>query len=776
MYHPPPQSPFNPSHTWFKLPAHSSAFIDKSIEDGDKIILPPTVLSALLARFRERLPHPLIFELNNNAVARSSHCGVLEFSSPDNKAYLPHWMMENLMLGEGRELRLRVKDLPKTLEVRLQPVEWAFTELPTPKESLEYALRKFTALTVGDTIRIGHGAGGKVYHLQVKALQPVTTNPAAGSVVNTSVSVEFEPPLEEAKKGELVEEVQLDAPVQGEVQAEAYHYYRVKPSAEQGVKVQCTASSGAPDVYASLIHAKPSLGHSEWRTSPHSPTTLTILPSDPALASTSSSPWLYLSVHAYKKAAAYQLHVSTFTPPTSSFSSSLSSSASSSSSSALSSSASSTATSASPSSASHAMPSSSGTVLGSSSLSSSSSSSLSSLASSPSPDTKLCSNCRQYIAVKQYSIHSIQCPRNNVFCEQCDHTIRRSEAATHSHCPTCNVVVHPDELAKHVDLLHSSSLQCPQCGEAGIAAEAMATHLAELCLMRLLVCHYCQMQLPAKDLDEHLAYEAARSVQCELCQANVPRKKLNNHLAAVHGINPSLRPGDRSSMGRAIPAAFIASSSSSSSSSATSAASSAVTSAVTSATPSARSSTRSSLIRGRGTEDDDISRALRQSRRDAGLPDEDADDDAVLQQVLRQSAMEAEKKGGEGEGGGGRGGGGGGGEADGDGLMSPRAMSEGLTAEEDADADDFAVDDEDLGADDWGDDGAGSVAAEEAADGAGVGAIAPAPASTPASSSLATVNGGGRRGERAMCPYCTEEFDSYDALTEHMLTCEAMED
>jgi hypothetical protein len=163
-----------------------------------------------------------------------------------------------------------------------------------------------------------------------------------------------------------------------------------------------------------------------------------------------------------------------------------------------------------------------------------------------------------------------------------------------------------------------------------------------------------------------------------------------------------------------------------------------------------------------------MARVLRESRRAAGLPEEEAEDEeAQLQRILRESAMEAEKKQGEG------------GEGEGADVLSPRALSDGLTGEEGEEGEEaFADEDEDLmgEADDWGEDGAESVgaggdAAEEA------GAIAPAPA--PAASTTATAtsaNGASRRSERSMCPYCLREFADYEALIAHMQTCEDMED
>lgn len=53
------------------------------------------------------------------------------------------------------------------------------------------------------------------------------------------------------------------------------------------------------------------------------------------------------------------------------------------------------------------------------------------------PDAKLCDNCRSYISSKTYMTHSIQCPRLNVWCDECKSVIKRTEKEKHVHCQMC---------------------------------------------------------------------------------------------------------------------------------------------------------------------------------------------------------------------------------------------------------------------------------------------------------------------------------------------------
>lgn len=96
------------------------------LEFGDKVILPQDAFREISAL---KLPYPLTFEIQNErrkaagvadkhgvtAARPKQFCGVLEFSAPAEQAYLPFWMMQNLLLREGG--RVVLKSVPK---VRVQ--------------------------------------------------------------------------------------------------------------------------------------------------------------------------------------------------------------------------------------------------------------------------------------------------------------------------------------------------------------------------------------------------------------------------------------------------------------------------------------------------------------------------------------------------------------------------------------------------------------------------------------------------------------------------------
>jgi hypothetical protein len=85
------------------LRAYPVSFIDKpQLENGDKIILPPSALDALT---QMQVSYPMLFQLESSA-GRITHCGVMEFIAEEGFAYLPYWMMQNIAVSEGELIKV----------------------------------------------------------------------------------------------------------------------------------------------------------------------------------------------------------------------------------------------------------------------------------------------------------------------------------------------------------------------------------------------------------------------------------------------------------------------------------------------------------------------------------------------------------------------------------------------------------------------------------------------------------------------------------------------
>ncbi|CAN0165515.1 unnamed protein product [Scytosiphon promiscuus] len=156
------------------------------LEAGDKILLPSSALDALA---RQQVEYPMLFELSNPSQGSRTHCGVLEFSAPEGSCYIPHWMMQNLLLEAGSLLTVKNVSLPKGTFVKFQPQSVDFLDISNPRAVLETTMRHFSCLTEGDVICLPYN--DRKYELAVKELKPAK----AVGIVETDLNVDFDAPV-----------------------------------------------------------------------------------------------------------------------------------------------------------------------------------------------------------------------------------------------------------------------------------------------------------------------------------------------------------------------------------------------------------------------------------------------------------------------------------------------------------------------------------------------------------------------------------------------------
>ena len=153
--------PFNNQYKCFSvalLPGNERTDVEK----GGKIIMPPSALDQLT---RLNIVYPMLFKLTNKKTKRETHCGVLEFVADEGKAYLPFWMMRNLMMNEGDMIGIESVSLPVATFSKFQPSSPEFLDISNPKAVLENTLRNFACLTTGDVIAIKYN--DKTFELTV---------------------------------------------------------------------------------------------------------------------------------------------------------------------------------------------------------------------------------------------------------------------------------------------------------------------------------------------------------------------------------------------------------------------------------------------------------------------------------------------------------------------------------------------------------------------------------------------------------------------------------
>src|SRR5687768_9085523 len=107
------------------------------VERGNKIYLPPSALESLM---NSNVEFPYYFKLTNVTKGRSTHCGVLQFTAPENRIFMPFWMMTDLQLEIGKLARLEIVNVVKGSRVQLQPLSIDFMDIP-PEDHLDFLLR-----------------------------------------------------------------------------------------------------------------------------------------------------------------------------------------------------------------------------------------------------------------------------------------------------------------------------------------------------------------------------------------------------------------------------------------------------------------------------------------------------------------------------------------------------------------------------------------------------------------------------------------------------------
>jgi len=157
----------------------------QSLEDGGKIIMPPSALETLT---HLNVEYPMMFRLSSRAHDRHTHCGVLEFVADEGRIYIPYWMMRNLLLDEGDAVSVQVVTLPVATYSKFEPQSEDFLDISNPKAVLENSLRKFSCLTANDMIAINYNE--HIYELRVLEVKP---SPAV-NIIECDMNVEFAPP------------------------------------------------------------------------------------------------------------------------------------------------------------------------------------------------------------------------------------------------------------------------------------------------------------------------------------------------------------------------------------------------------------------------------------------------------------------------------------------------------------------------------------------------------------------------------------------------------
>lgn len=155
------------------------------LENGGKILLPPSSLEILSGL---NIMYPMLFEVSSDKTQLKTHCGVLEFTAEEGRAYLPSWMMAQIGISDGEIITIKSTSLSQGSFVKLQPQSTTFLDISNPKAVLEKELTNFACLTVDDKFPIAFN--GKIYEMKVIELKPKD----AVNIIEADIQVDFMAP------------------------------------------------------------------------------------------------------------------------------------------------------------------------------------------------------------------------------------------------------------------------------------------------------------------------------------------------------------------------------------------------------------------------------------------------------------------------------------------------------------------------------------------------------------------------------------------------------
>ncbi|KAG9299024.1 hypothetical protein G9A89_020337 [Geosiphon pyriformis] len=502
-------------NSWFKK--LNTAPGSLSLE-GDKLILPSFVLAELenLSRTRDTsfktnqgdtlntlslaaplppLPYPLTFQILNPKTRLITYGGVLEFNSPDSKAYLPQWMYDSLSLEENQEVIIRLKELPKGTWVRFRPLSMEYREIVDYRAAFEAYLRShYTTLTCGEILKVKQG--DSVYQFLVDSLKPEN----AVQIIDTDLEVEIVPFSEEESskteekgiannfsKGPKERQTLIDEINQDVVSKDDYNYWIVKPvDRSQGINISLKIKGGGDADLIVSTQRKPKIDQHMWSDFSSSlEKAIFIAPTNSEYATCED---LSIGVHGYGDAdTQYQLQITHIN---------------------------------------HALK----------------STEILYKTTDENPNTPgyaQCLNCGSWIPERTLLLHFNFCTRNNVKCTSCEKIMKLSEKANHWHCQHCDQSGdNPEAETKHIEIFHTNR-QC-SCGYVTDSLPEIANHKQTECPNKLITCRFCRNLVkqgePSNDprdllegLTTHESYCGNRTIDCVKCGRSVRLRDVPTH-------------------------------------------------------------------------------------------------------------------------------------------------------------------------------------------------------------------------------------------------------
>lgn len=163
------------------------------------------------------------------------------------------------------------------------------------------------------------------------------------------------------------------------------------------------------------------------------------------------------------------------------------------------------------------------------------------------PDEERCTNCHQPVPKRTMFLHQNFCLRNNILCSKCQNVFQKSspEWKNHWHCPHDSA--HGNTISSHTkhDTFMHISQSCPSCDYKAANTPDLAHHRTTTCPGKLILCQFCHLQVPQQGPDDpspnspevimsgltpHELSDGGRTTECHICTKIIRLRDMPTHL------------------------------------------------------------------------------------------------------------------------------------------------------------------------------------------------------------------------------------------------------
>ncbi|XP_028563184.2 XIAP-associated factor 1 isoform X1 [Podarcis muralis] len=143
-------------------------------------------------------------------------------------------------------------------------------------------------------------------------------------------------------------------------------------------------------------------------------------------------------------------------------------------------------------------------------------------------ETRVCANCKRDVVAANFSLHEAHCLRFLTIC------------------PKCEEPVVLKDMAEHLATAHEQ-VRCKRCHQA-MQRFLLEHHEAEDCPERLAQCHFCELEVPFRQLQSHLKACGSRTTPCWDCGKYIMYKALEDHSRTCRENKVLTGPGPKTNL------------------------------------------------------------------------------------------------------------------------------------------------------------------------------------------------------------------------------------